>query len=88
MQQSVVEISMARGVPVLLVVISSMGAWKESFFEDSRIPGLVEGRDTKLLVGILLDDSEGVLMGVERSHEDEGNIHLVVGVQMLDLTNG
>lgn len=27
-------------------------------------------------------------MGVERSHEDEGNIHLVGGVQMLDLADG
>ena len=87
-QQSVVEISMARGVPVLLVVIGTMGAWEESLLEDSRISGLVEGGDTKLLVRILLDDSEGILMGVERSHEDEGNIHLVVGVQMLDLTDG
>ena len=87
-QQGVVKISMTRGVPVLLVVIGTMGAWEESLLEDSWISGLVESGDTKLLVGILLDDSEGILMGVERSHEDEGNIHLMGGVQMLDLTDG
>ena len=87
-QQSVVEISMAGGVPVLLVVVGTMGTWEESLLEDSRISGLVEGGDTKLLVRILLDDSEGVLVGVERSHEDERDIHFIVGVQMFDLTNG
>jgi len=52
--QGVVEISMTRGVPVLLVVIGTMGAWEESLLEDSWISGLVEGSDAKLLVGILL----------------------------------
>lgn len=87
-QQSVVNISVTRGVPVLLVVVSTIGAWKKSFLEDSWISGLIEGSDAKLLVGILLDNSEGILVGVERSHEDEGNIHLVGGVQMLDLADG
>ena len=79
---------MAGRVPVLLVVIGTTGAWEESFLEDSWIPGLVEGGDTKLLIGILLDDPEGILVGVERSHEDKWNIDLVGGVQMLDLTDG
>ena len=88
MQQSIVEISMTRRVPVLLVVIGTTGACEESLLEDSWVSGLVEGSDTKLLVGILLYDSEGILVGVERSHKDEGNIHLVRGVQVLDLTDG
>ena len=88
MQQSVVNISVTGGVPVLLVVVSTMGARKKGFLEDSWIPGLIEGGDAKLLVGILLDNSEGILVGVERSHEDEGDIHLVGGVQMFDLADG
>lgn len=88
MQQGVVEISVAGWVPVLLIVVSTMRAREKSLLKDSWIPGLVEGGDTKLLVRILLDDSDGILVGVERSHEDEGNVHLVSGVQMFDLTNG
>ena len=87
MQQGVVEISVAGGVPVLLVIVSATGAWEECFLENSWISRLVEGGDAKLLIGILLDDSECVLVGVERSHEDEGNIDLVSGVQMFDLTD-
>ena len=87
-QQGVVKISVTGRVPVLLVVIGTTGAWEKSLLEDPGVSGLVEGSDAKLLVGILLDDSEGILMGVERSHEDEGDIHLIGGVQMFDLTDG
>ena len=88
MQQGVVKISVTGGVPVLLVVVGAAGAWEECLLEDSWVSRLVEGGDTKLLVGILFDDSEGVLVGVERSHENEGNIHLVGGVQVFNLTDG
>jgi hypothetical protein len=86
-QQGVVKISVTRRVPVLLVVICTIGGWEKSLLEDPWVSGLVEGGDAKLLVGILLDDSEGVLVGVERSHEDEGNVHLVSGIQMLNLAD-
>ena len=78
---------MTRGVPVLLVVIGAAGAREECLLEDSWVSRLVEGGDAKLLIGILFDDPEGILVGVERSHENEGNIHLVGGVQMLNLTD-
>jgi len=86
-QQRVVKISVTGRVPVLLVVVGTMGAWEKGLLQDPRVSGLVEGGDAKLLISILLDDSEGVLVGVERSHEDERNIHLVGGVQMLDLAD-
>ena len=88
MPQSIVEIPMARRIPVLLVVVGTLGTWEKGLLEDSWVSGLVEGCDAKLLVRILLDDSESILVGVERSHEDEGDVHLVGGVQMLDLTHG
>jgi len=87
-QQGVVKISVTRRVPVLLVIVGTAGAWEECLLEDPWVSGLVEGGDAKLLIGILFDDSESVLVGVERSHENEGNIHLVGGVQMLNLTDG
>ena len=86
-QQRVVKISVTGRVPILLVVVGTVGAWEKSLLQYPRVSGLVEGGDAKLLIGILLDDSEGVLVGVERSHKDEGNIHLVGGVQMLDLAD-
>ena len=78
---------MTRGVPVLLIVIGTVWAREESFLEDSRVSRLVEGCNAELLIGILLDDSEGILVGVERSHEDEGDVNLVSSIQMLDLTD-
>lgn len=71
---------MTGRVPVLLVIISRLGAREEGFLVDTGIPRLVEGGDTKLLVGILLDDPESVLVCVEGSHQDEGHIHPVGGV--------
>ena len=88
MQKGVVKISVTRRVPVLLVGVGTTGAREKSLLEDTWVPGLVEGGDTKLLVGILLDDSDGIFVGVERGHEDEWNVHLVSGVQMFDLADG
>ena len=64
-QQGVVKISVTRRVPVLLVIVGTTGAWEECLLKDSWVSRLVEGGDTKLLIGILFDDSESVLMGVE-----------------------
>ena len=87
MQQGVVKISVTGRVPLLLVVVSATRAWEECLLEDSWISRLIEGGDAKLLISIFLDDSERVLVGVERSHEDERNINLVGCIQMLDLTD-
>lgn len=49
---------------------------------------MVKGRDTQLLIGIFLDDTQSVFMGVKRCHEDERNIDFVRRVQMLNLSHG
>jgi phospholipase/lecithinase/hemolysin len=77
---------MVRRVPVLLVVISTMGAWEDSLLEVLRVSRLIEGGDTKLLVGMLPDDSR-VSSCVKRSHENEGNVHLEAGIQTLNQTD-
>lgn len=38
------------------------------------------------MIGVLLDDSSGVLIGVERIHQDEGNVDFVKRVEMLSTT--
>ena len=45
MQESVVQITVTGRVPVFLVVVSTLGGWKQSLFEDPGVSGLVEGGD-------------------------------------------
>jgi len=87
-EEGIVEITVTRGVPVLLVVIGTLWTGKEGVFEDTGITGLIEGGDAELLVCIFFDDAKGVLMGIEGGHEDERDIDAVSGVEMLDLTDG
>ena len=43
MQESIVQITVTGRVPVLLVVISTLGAWKQRLLVDPGVSGLVEG---------------------------------------------
>ena len=86
-EEGIVEITVTRGVPVLLVVIGALWTGKQGVFEDTGIAGLIKGGDAELLVRILFDDAEGVLMGIERGHENERDVDAVGGVEMLDLTD-
>jgi hypothetical protein len=86
--EGVVKIAVARGIPVGLVIIGTLGARKKGLFIDTRIAGLVEGGDAQLLVSIFLDDAKGVLMGIEGGHENEGNIDPAGGIEVLDLPDG
>lgn len=65
MEEGIVEITVTWGVPVLLVVFPGLGAGKESLLVDTGVAGLVEGGDAELLVGVFLDDAEGIVVGVE-----------------------
>jgi hypothetical protein len=40
------------------------------------------------MVLVFLDNALGILIGVERVHENEGYVHFVRLIQMLDLPNG
>lgn len=88
MEQGVVQVTVSGGVPVLLVGAGARRTRKESLLEDTGVARLVEGGNAKLLVRVLLDDAESVLVGVERCHEDEGDVDAVSGVEVLDLTHG
>ena len=87
MQKGIVKISVARWVPVLLIIIGPLRARQQSLLQDTWVSRLVEGRDSELLVGVFLDDTQGILMGIERGHEDEGYIDLVSRVEVLDLAD-
>lgn len=64
-EKSIVEIAVTRGIPVLLVIIGTLGAGKEGFLENPGVARLIEGGDAELLVCVFLDDTEGVLVCVE-----------------------
>ena len=86
--ERVVEVTMARGVPLGLVVRRGARKREESLLVDTGVARLVEGGNAELLVSVLLDDAKGVVMGVEGGHKDEGNIDAVSRVQVLDLAHG
>jgi len=88
MVKGIVKITVTGWVPVLLVVVCTFWAREKGLLVDTRVTRLVEGGDANLLVSIFLDDTEGVFMGIERSHENEGNIGTMGSVEVLDLTNG
>lgn len=86
-EEGVVQVTVTRGIPVLLVIIGTLGAGQEGFFQDARVSRLVEGSDPQLLIGVLFDDTQSVIVGVEGGHEDKGDVDAISGVKMLDLTN-
>ncbi len=44
---------------------------------------MVKCHQFDVVIGVLLNDSSGVLIGVERIHQDEGNVDFVKRVEML-----
>jgi hypothetical protein len=87
MQQCVVQIPMTRRIPVLLVIVSPLRARQQCLLVDTWVSRLIEGRDAELLVGVFLDDAKGVFVCVEGRHKDQGNVDLVGGIEVLDLTD-
>ena len=81
------QVAVTGRVPEVLVVGSRAGAREERLLVDTRVSGLVEGEDLDVVVGVLLDDAGSVVVGVERVHEDKGDVDVVRAVEMLDLTN-
>lgn len=88
MQEGIVEITVAGRVPVLLVIVGTLGTGKERLFVDTWITRLIESGDAELLVGVFFDDTQGVLVGVERRHENERDINTAAGVEVFDLPDG
>jgi len=88
MKQRVVQVTVARRIPVFLVIVSYLWTREQCLLEDARIPGLLEGGDSKLLICVFLYDSKRVLMRIERCHEDERDIDTLASVEVFDLADG
>lgn len=85
--EGVKDVTVSGRVPVRLVRVGVLGDGEERLLVDTGVAGLVEGEDGDVVVLVLLDDALGVLVGVERVHEDEGNVDVVLLVEVLNLTD-
>ena len=74
---------MSWWIPIRLVRCRLVRAGKQRFLVHSRVPRLVEGEDVDVVVLVLLDDPRRILVGVERVHEDERDINIILRVQVL-----
>jgi len=88
MAQGVVQVTVTRGIPVLLVIVSGLWTGEQGLFVDAWVPRLIKGDDLDLLIGILLNDTERVFMGIERGHKDKRNVDTLGGVAVLELVHG
>lgn len=68
---------MTGGIPVGLVRGRLSSSREKRLLVHSGVSGLVESQDLEVVVRVLLDDSGGVVVGVERVHEDEGHVAVV-----------
>lgn len=87
MKQRIVQITVARRIPTLLVIAGCFWTGEQALLEDAGIPRLIEGGDPELLVCVLLDDSKRVLMRIKRGHKDERDIDTFGSVEVLDLAD-
>jgi hypothetical protein len=68
------------------VVLSRNG--KERVFDDSGESGLIECEDVDVVSLVLLDYALGVVFGVERVHQDKGDVAVVGAIEIFDLSDG
>jgi len=81
------NVTVTGRVPVGDLRVGRLGGGEERVLEDTGVSGLVEGHDIDVVTLVLLDDVGGVGVGVERVHQDEGNVDAVGAVEVLDLSD-
>lgn len=81
--ERVEQVSVTGGVPVGNVAVGVAGGGEERVLVDARVSGLVEGQDLNVVGGVLLDNALGLVVSVERVHEDEGHVDVLGLVQVL-----
>jgi len=82
------DVAMTGRVPVANRRVKVLGDGKERILVDSGVSRLVEGNDLDAMAVILLDDVFGVVIRVERVHEEEGDVDAICFVEELNLADG
>lgn len=78
---------MSGGVPLGDGRVEGLGDRQQRVLVDSGVSGLVEGENVHVVALVLLDDGSGIVVGVERVHQEEGNVDVVCAVEVLDLAD-
>ena len=81
------HVTVTGRVPVLQGSVEALGGGQQRVLDDTGVAGLVEGDDVDVVALVFLDDGLGVLVGVERVHEDKGDVDIVGAVQVLNLAH-
>ena len=77
------NVTVSRGVPLAQGTILRARHGRERVLQDARIARLVESLDPDAGSRVLLKDGHSVLVGVERVHQDEGNLAAKLLVEVL-----
>lgn len=70
---------------MFLIITSMVWTRFQSVGKNPRVPRLVEGRYIDRLVGVLLDDAQGIIVGIKGRHEEKGDVDIVCFVEVFDL---
>jgi hypothetical protein len=86
--QRLENITVTRRIPLVDRGLVVFGDGEERVLVNSWVSGLVEGKDVDVVSLVLLDNGGGVVICVERVHEDERDVDVVGAVKILDLSHG
>lgn len=81
------QVTVARGVPGIDAVLVVLGDGQKRVLVDAGEARLVERLDADIVGLVLLDDGLCVVIRVERVHENEGDIDIVLAIEVLNLAN-
>lgn len=82
--KGLVQVTVTRRVPLLDGRAGRTRDGKKRFLVDTGMAALVEGGDADVVGSVLLNDATGLLVGIERVHEDEGHVHVMLLVEVLE----
>lgn len=68
--------------------VKGFGDWEEGVFEDFGVFWLVKGKNVDVMIFIFFDNCCGIIVGVERVYEENGDVGVVVVVEVFDLVDG
>ena len=78
---------MTGRVPFVLIIACCPGGGEKSLLQDTWVTRLVEGGDAELLVRILLDNAQGIFVGVERRHKNQRYVDFMGSIEVLNLAH-
>jgi hypothetical protein len=81
--ESIEDITVSGRIPGFNGAVIRAGDGEEGVFDDSGETRLIEGENVNVVTLVLLNDALSVVFGVERIHQDEGDIATVRAIQVL-----